>query len=378
MTVTPIPTYIVTGFLGSGKTTLLRQLLRDPAYSDTAVIVNEYGEVSLDHDLIAYATERTVVLKGGCVCCTVREDLEITIRELLSQADKGEIPRFRRLVIETTGLANPVPLLFTLQTNPLAASRLELHGVLTTVDAVLASSTLRRHPECEKQIAAADRLVVTKRDLVGGKALAVLMAALKLVNPWAKVTGLNLLKDDSSDLFVRNLHGFSRRYRQPENWVMGRNGFAPGQAVGNADAHHHLGGRTRSFCLTYDEAMDWTAFGIWLTMLLHRHGERVLRVKGLLNVKGLAGPVVIHGVQHIVHPLAHLERWPSEDHRSRIVFIAQDIDPALLEMSWKAFASAATAGVKLRSDINYKPAGSGGVIAGRPIRRATAPAWIKG
>lgn len=386
-----ISTFIVTGFLGSGKTTLLRRILEDPAFCNTAVIVNEFGTVGLDHDLMAYAPERTIVMPGGCICCSIREDIETTLQDLLKRVDTGALPPIDRLVIETTGLADPVPLLFTLHSSPLAGTRLEVYSVIVTVDALLGTKTLDRQIESEKQIAAADQIVITKCDMALESDISVLIPALRRRNPWANIEQRNLLQGPPVDLFSRNRHALGLDIAGADLWVLGvhmplkkggaraagglqsRNPRAqPTYRIRRRQAHLH---NIHSFCITYDKATDWTAFGIWLTLTLHRYGSQILRIKGLLSVEGLPAPVVIHSVQHVVHPPVHLDRWPSSDHRSRLVFIVRDLDAALVERSVRAFTRA-------RPDVTtiaaYRPAGAGGTIGGRPIRRATAPRWLKG
>jgi len=388
-----IPTFIVTGFLGSGKTTLLRRVLHDPAFSNTAVIVNEFGAVGLDHDLMAHAPERIIVMPDGCVCCSIREDIETTLQDLLKRVDAGTLPLFDRLVIETTGLADPAPLLFTLHSSPLAAIRLEVHAVIVTVDALLGSHTLDRHLESEKQVAAADHIVITKCDMAREPDVAVLMAALRRRNPWADIERRNVLQDRPVDLFSRNRHALGSDAAGANVWVLGEHAPRKKDAGGvvarprGRNTHHTQNARglsrrepghkhnVRSFCVTYDHATDWTAFGIWLTLTLHRYGSSILRIKGLLAVEGLPGPTVVHSVQHIVHPPVHLDRWPSSDHRSRLVFIVQDLDAALVERSVRAFTHIES---HPTASTAYRPAGAGGTVGGRPIRRATAPRWLKG
>jgi G3E family GTPase len=351
---------VLTGFLGSGKTTLLKRLLDEPAFSNSAVIVNELGEVGLDHDLLAFSADRMVVLPGGCVCCSVREDIEVALRELFQARDAGRIPAFTRLIIETTGVADPLPLLMTLHGNPLALRRLERPQVITVVDGVLGGSTLEGFPEAVRQVANADLVVISKADLAPGDAA--LPAQIAALNPWAELRRANLLSDPPVELaaFAAAPPGSERRL----------GGFRCDAVDGAA----HGGVRTVSLVL--DAPLDWTAFGVWMTLLLHRHGQGVLRVKGLLDVQGLPGPVLFQSAQHLVHPPQHLEAWPSSDRRSRIVFIVRDLAVETLRDSLAAFNAAATRLTSKPQD--YKLAGAGGSIAGRPVRRATAPRWMKG
>lgn len=387
-----IPTFVVTGFLGSGKTTLLRGVLHDPAFANTAVIVNEFGTVGLDHELLAHAQERTILMPGGCVCCSIREDVETTLRELLDRVDSGTLPRFDRLVIETTGLANPVPLLFTLHASPLAAARLRLESVIVTADGALGRTTLDRHAESTKQITVADRIVITKRDMAEDADVTALVEDLKQLNPWAEIECRNLLTESPIDLFVGSQYNSGRDPAIVGRWTMGKLGSADGDGGRQASPTLHLPGNNhhtekgvrgsahaasiRSFCVSYDHQTNWTGFGIWLTATLHRYGGQFLRIKGLLAVDGMPGPTVIHAVQHMVHPPLHLESWPSSDRTSRLVCIVQGLDAQSVERSLRAFTRIEPQiATRARS---YRLAGAGGTVGGRPIRRATAPRWLKG
>jgi G3E family GTPase len=311
------PVTIVTGFLGSGKTTLLGRVLSEPSMSNTAVLVNEFGEVGLDHHLLRRVDERAVLLGNGCVCCTTREDLVDALLELLDLDQRGEIPRLDRVVVETTGLADPAPILHTVFVDPVLQHHFSVDLVLTTVDAVNGDLHLDRNPESVKQIAAADKIVVTKTDAAGPEAVRGLISRLGAINPSARVFEAAFGEMGAGELFCQD--------------------GAVSHAAARATAvEPHDVGETHSVSLTFDGAVDWAAFGIWLSMLLHTRGEDVLRVKGLLDV-GEAGPVVVNGVQHTIHPPEHLNRWPEENHHSRIVFIARGIRPEELLGSLEAF-----------------------------------------
>jgi len=316
---------LVTGFLGSGKTTLISALLAHPGMGETAVLVNELGEAAIDHHLVRRVDERTVVLGSGCICCTLRGDLQDELRDLLARRARGELAPFRRVVIETTGLADPAPVLSTLVGEPLLRHHYTVEAVVTTVDAVSGSQTLDRHPESVKQAAVADTLLVTKADTAAPADVAALEARLRALNPVAPVR--------------RVAFGAIA----PDDLLRGRTRAVPAAALaGGEDAAGHGHGRhagdVRAFTLVLDEPLDWDAFAVWLTMLLHSRGLDVLRVKGLLDV-GAAGPVVLDGVQHVVHRPRHLEAWPDDDHRSRIVFITRGIEREAVLASLEAFAA---------------------------------------
>lgn len=326
-----IPVNIITGFLGSGKTTLLQRLLASPKLANTAVLINEFGEVSLDHLLLDVVDRETVILESGCVCCTIRGDLAEAIRELHSKRERGVIPRFDRLAIETTGLADPAPIVSTLLAEPVIRNHFRLGNVITTVDALNAELHLRDSEESVKQAAIADRLVLTKSDLADDRALDKVKASLSRLNRSAPIIVVQDDDFDPDDLMASDVYDPEAKLNEVQRWLL------PHDHGHDGHGHH---GDIETFSLIVDDPIDWTAFGIWLTMLLHRHGEKVLRVKGILNVEGQATPVVVHGVQHVVHPPAHLEAWPDEDRRSRIVFILRGLDPALLKRSLSAFGSA--------------------------------------
>jgi G3E family GTPase len=330
-----IPVTLVTGFLGSGKTTLLNRLLRAPALADTAVLVNEFGEVGLDHLLLEAIDAETVILQSGCVCCTIRGDLADAMRGLFSKRERGVIPRFDRVAIETTGLADPAPIVSTLLAESVLQHHFRLGTVVATVDAVNGARHLAEHPESVKQAVVADRIVLTKTDLADVPQIDRLKAELRRLNPTAPLLDASADSFDAQDLMASDIYDPTTKSAEVRRWLdqEAYDAMAPGHAH---DANRHDRG-IRAFCLTFDRPLDWTAFGIWLTMLLHAHGERVLRIKGILSVRDLAAPVVIHGVQHIIHPPAHLERWPDTDRRSRIVFIVRDLEQAAIEASLAAF-----------------------------------------
>jgi G3E family GTPase len=354
----------VTGFLGSGKTTLLRQVLALPEYSDSAVLINELGEVGLDHHLIEFSQESTVMLEGGCICCTIRTDIERALKSLFSARDSGTIPAFRRLIIETTGIADPQPLIFTLHTNPLAASRLERPHVITVVDGILGQSTLSNHPEAMAQLIAAHTVLISKRDLASPRTE---MFDLSRLNPWARLIYADLLKHDLRSLFAPSTNARDLGHEVP--------GALPHSARRcNVTSEH----KVATFCLVIEQPLNWSAFGVWMTMLLHAHGARVLRVKGILNVEENRGPVFFHCAQHLVHPPEHADHWPTDDRRSKLVFIVKDLDPIRIERSLQVFDAIAKDARQVSDKGVYLAAAAGGSVSGRPVRRPTTPRWIKG
>jgi len=320
-----LPVAVVTGALGSGKTTLLRSLLTHPGMGETAVLVNELGEVGIDHHLLRQVDERTVLLASGCLCCSMRGDLADELRDLLTRRDRGEIPPFGRVVVETTGLADPAPILYTLLAEPVLRHHFELETVVVTVDA---QHGLGRE-EAVRQAAAADTLVVTKVETVEQDAVAALEEELGRLNPLASVREVSFGDVDPALLFP----GPERR-RSPRDLT------PPPASDGARENKKHSHDGVEAFALTVEGELDWTAFGVWLTMLLQSRGADVLRVKGLLNV-GATGPVLLNGVQHVVHPPEHLDAWPDGERRSRLVFIARGIGRAELEASLAAFQRAA-------------------------------------
>jgi G3E family GTPase len=338
----PVPVTLLTGFLGAGKTTLVNHLLRDPALAKTAVLVNEFGEVGLDHLLVGRLDADTVLLNAGCLCCTVRGDLVRALRDLQPRIAAGEV---RRVMIETTGLADPAPIIQTLMADPIAANLCRLDGVVTVVDAVHADSQIDAHPEAARQVAVADRLVLSKADLAAPEALAALRARLGRLNPGAVLIVAAHGAVDPAALLDAGLFDAAGKQGDVQAWL---NAAA-------FDAHHHHGhdhghdanrhdANIRAFCLTFTRPLHWQGVGSWLEMLIATRGESLLRVKGILNLEGQQRPVAIHGVQHVFHPPTLLEGWPDGDPRtSRIVFIVRDLDRSVIERGLEAFEEAASA-----------------------------------
>ena len=367
-----IPVNVLTGALGSGKTTLLKALLRAPRLTGTMVLVNELGEIGIDHHLVEHASESTLLLENGCLCCAMRDDLKTALKDLHSRRDRGEIPRYERVVVETTGIADPVPIAYTLLAEPVLQHHYRLGNVVTVVDAVNAPAQLDRFTESVRQVALADRLVVSKLDLAGPGALEGLRARLATLNPAAPIIAADSPELDPVDLLITDIHDRESKNREVDRWI--HSIHDPAAGTGGHGSHS---ADVTACCFTFDAVLDWTAFGVWMSMLLHRHGDRVLRMKGLLNVAGVPGPVLVNGVQHLVHPPAHLDRWPDEDRSSRLVVISSGLDREEIERSLHAFNALANpaptpAGEDLQSTVPAlrerarSPAGAGERFATPP------------
>ena len=329
-----IPVTVLTGFLGSGKTTLLNGLLAHPDMVDTAVLINEFGEIGLDHLLVREISGDIIQLNSGCLCCTVRGDLSDSLRELYVMRSRGDVPQFRRTVVETTGLADPAPVIQSLMTDPVIVPRYRLDGIVTTVDAILGARQLQEHPESVKQVAVADRLVLTKGDIADDDAVGAVTEQLRRLNPAAPIVRARLGDAEPQDLLDCGLFDTKRKIADVERWLNE-------EAYVGAEHHHahdvnRHDDRISAFCLTLDVPVEWKPFATWIEMLLASRGEKLLRVKGVLNVAGQDKPVAIHGVQHVFYPPAMLAAWSSEDRRSRLVFITRDLDRQAIEETFRA------------------------------------------
>lgn len=339
-----LPFTLLTGFLGSGKTTLLNHLLRQPGLGDTAVIINEFGEIGLDHLLVEAMDGEVAVLASGCVCCTLRSDLETTLRDLLSRRDKGSLPPFRRIVMETTGLADPAPILQTLLGNPLVNHFCRLDGVVTTVDAVHVERQLTAHEEARRQVAFADRLLLTKADIAGETDAFRAEQLLRLLNAAAPVQPVEQGRADPALIFDSIGVTPETKLAEIARWeslLANDNRHHDGRTHhdhSNRDHGNHDHG-VRSLSLTAEEPLDWLAVQDWLAELRHRHGAQLLRVKGILNLAGETQPVAIHGVHHVFHEPVRLAYWPERPARSRLVLIfTSDLDPAPLVEDFERLA----------------------------------------
>jgi G3E family GTPase len=353
--VSSLPVTVLTGFLGAGKTTLLNRLLRHPDLARTAVLVNEFGEIGLDHLLVERIEGDVVLLASGCLCCTVRGELVESLNRLAVQRTAGALD-FDRVVIETTGLADPAPILHTLMGDPSVLRHYRLDGIVTVVDAVNGAATLDAQPESVKQVAVADRLVLSKTDLATPEAVDALRARLGRLNPAAPLIVATMGAVEPAPLFHAGLFDPSRKIPDVAAWLNAEAYDDHRHDHGHDHGHHHHhdhahgqdphdvnrhDARIRAFCLTFEEPLHWQAVATWLEMLIVTRGESLLRVKGVLDIVGQEKPIALHGVQHLFHPPAPLPAWPEgEPRRSRIVFIVRDLDRAVIEDGLRAFQAA--------------------------------------
>lgn len=337
----PIQVSLLTGFLGSGKTTLLNKLVKHPDMLETVVLINEFGEIGLDHQLVEQIDDTTILLNAGCLCCTVQGDLVNTLSELFIKRVKKQVPYFRRVLIETTGLADPAPIIHMMMTAPVISNRYALDGIITTVDAVNADGQLNRHPESVKQAAVADRIVITKSDLAEPAELDALSKRLDALNPGAPKVFAVMGEIGPDQLFDSGLYDPKsktvdvQRWLREEAYVKDDHGHDHGHDHDHDHDHGHDVNRhdesISAFCVTRDEPIDWEAFVAFVRILIGQHGEKLLRIKGILNIVGRDRPIAVHGVQHMFHDPAELAEWPDDDRRSRIVFITHDLDRSVIE-----------------------------------------------
>ena len=340
-----IPVTLLTGFLGSGKTTVLNHVLKEPGMAATAVIVNEFGEIGLDHLLVERSSEDVVLLNSGCLCCTVRGDIVDTLTNLFVDRVKAKVPYFTRVAIETTGLADPAPILHTLMTDPIVAVRYMLDGVVTTVDAVNGAGTLDKQPEAVKQAAVADRLLLTKSDLAEPAVRQAMEGRLKVLNPSAPIVPVAQGAVDPALLFNIGFYDPVTKSADVRRWLRD-------EAFESRDDHEHEhlhpdvnrhDDRIRAFCITRERPISWDALSAWLDTLATMRGDDLLRLKAIVALSDRPDqPVVLHGVQHLFHPPVLLPEWPSEDRRTRMVFITRDLPREAIEATLNAFEEAVT------------------------------------
>lgn len=363
---------LLTGFLGSGKTTVLNRIVRDPALRKALVIINEFGSIGIDHDLVAASKESEVVIEmsSGCLCCTIRGDLVRTLRDAPWRFARDGVCWFDRILIETTGLADPMPILHTLMTDERLAQLYRLDSVVTTIDAATAMATLDAQDESVRQAAVADRLLLTKTDLVSPEQVEALETRLRTINAAAPIIPVLNGEVDPTSLFGAALYDPATKSDDVRAWL---NAEAYASSHHHHHHHHHDVNRhddhIRSFCLTIDEPLDGDAFERWLDVLMTFVGMRILRIKGILHLAEFERPAVIHGVQHIFHPPVMLADWPSDDRRSRIVFITRDID----ENAVRQTLAMLTEGIS-RFEV-YGPQDSGLIGTSPPLMSPSSAPW---
>ncbi len=342
-----IPITILTGFLGSGKTTLLSALLKQENMKKIAVIINEFGEVGIDHDLIETTDENVVELQNGCICCTIQEDLKKTLTNLLIKMQNNEISLFNRVIIETTGLADPVPIIQTLITSLDLYRIYSIDGIVTVVDCVNGEITYNNHQESIKQTALANKVILSKTDLTNKSSIKSIMDRIKTINPKAVISKSRINKPPIEELIELNDYDPLNKFWKVDKWLAFekyRNNNNK-QTINhyNVDINKHQhghnknlhGDNVRSFALLTDERISVTVLNFFLEIVSSQIGSNLLRLKGIINIKGEERPAVIHAVQHVLHPIEWLEKWPDEDRNTKLVFITQNIKKSVIENFFK-------------------------------------------
>lgn len=360
MTQSRIPVSILTGFLGAGKSTLLNRLLKDPAMRDAAVIINEFGEVGIDHLLVETSNDAVVELADGCLCCTVRGELVDTLAELIDGMQTGKVKPLSRVVIETTGLADPAPVMQSVMGHPSIAQHFDLDGVVTVVDAVNGLSTIDAFPEAYKQVAVADRLILTKKTLADEAAVSALTQRLRTLNPRAPITDGDADDAGSAAMLINGLYDASAKIADVDRWLKDEMAAAGDHqhhdhhnhhhdhghhSHGHSHGHHHHhdvnrhGTSIRSYSILHDEPIDPMAINMFIDLLRSTHGEKLLRMKAIVALTDRPDkPLVLHGVQSIFHPPVRLPAWPEgSDRKTRLVLITRDLSESYVRDLFGAF-----------------------------------------
>ncbi len=360
-----IPAFVLTGFLGAGKTTLLNHMLQEPAFARTAVIVNEFGEVGIDHDLVRKSSDQVVELTTGCLCCTISGDISKTVYELILLRNQKRVPPFERIIIETTGLADPVPVLFTLLADPRLEPNISIGGVTTVVDTVNGASTLAQHPEALKQILVADTIVLSKTDLLvedqGRSSLPGLYLTLQEKNPGARLLDISEVNENAGLAFSSAPYRPENRPEDVKRWLVeeqataSHNHDSAHQHDGDEEPHDHghhphshdinkHGDDIHAFSIVMDKPVSRAVFSFAMSILMANAGEDLLRVKGIVNVTDADGPWIVHGVQHVFPRPVTLQEWPSGDRRTRLMFITRNIPKTTIDRFFRAWGDAKQVG----------------------------------
>ena len=327
--ITQIPVTVITGFLGSGKTTLLSSILKKKEMQKTAVIINEFGEIGLDHALIEHTDENIVELQSGCICCTIQGDLNKTLIDLFEKMMNGKVSSFNRILIETTGLANPVPIIHTLMSSIELIRIYSLDGVITVVDSVNGEKTLDLHEESLKQLALAEKIILSKTDIVDKDEIKSLVYRIKEINPVSQIIFSKFGNIPLEEIFGLGAYDPYKKSADVKKWL------AAEKYKDKKHHHHHDVNRhnenIRAFSMMSENPVNMIAFSFFRDMITAALGANLLRMKGIVNIAGEERPAVIHGVQHIFHPVQWLETWPDNDRRTKLVFITQNIKKEQIE-----------------------------------------------